>query len=61
MVWVLVFGGIGLVGLIVMICYAVWLAHKASDLFSELRMLGQRAAEAEQLLAQLELPEATTD
>lgn len=57
MLWVWVFLGIGLVGLIVMICYAVWLAHKASDLFSEFKMLGQRASEAEQLLARLELPE----
>ena len=30
MVWVIVFVGIALAGLVMVICYAVWLAHKAS-------------------------------
>lgn len=32
MIWVIVFVGIGLAGLLMLISYAVWLAHKASDL-----------------------------
>jgi hypothetical protein len=44
-VWVIVFGSIGLAGAIMLICYAVWLGHKASDLFSELEMLSRRADE----------------
>ena len=58
MVWVLVFGGIALAGLIMVISYGVWLWHKASDLFSELEMLGTRAGELADLVSQIqpELP-----
>jgi len=38
---VIVFVGIGLAGAIMRIRNAVWLAHKASDLFSELDVAGQ--------------------
>lgn len=59
MVWVLVFGGIALGGLIMLVSYAVWLWHKASDLFSELEMLGTRAGELADLVSQIqpELPQ----
>ena len=43
MVWVIVFVGIALAGLIMCICYAVWLAHKAADVWSEVDMLALRA------------------
>jgi hypothetical protein len=58
MVWVLVFGGIALAGLVMVASYGVWLWHKASDLFSELEMLGKRAEELAELLEQVkpELP-----
>ena len=55
--WVLLFGAIALGGLIVMISYAVWLWHKASDLFSELQMLGKRAEELAALVSQVQLPD----
>jgi hypothetical protein len=58
MVWVLVFSLIALAGLIMVISYAVWLWHKATDLFSELEMLGTRADELGTLLGQLQLPDA---
>ena len=58
MVWVLVFGGIALAGLAMVIGYAIWLAHKAADLFSELEMLGTRAKELAALLERIELPAA---
>ena len=51
------FGSIGLAGAIMLISYAVWLAHKASDLFSELEMLAVRADELAGLVAQIEVPE----
>jgi len=54
MLWVLVFAGIALAGLIVAVSYAVWLWHKASDLFSEVEMLGQRVEELTALLSQIE-------
>jgi hypothetical protein len=57
MVWVIVFVGIGLAGVIMLISYAVWLAHKASDLFSELDMLAVRAGEFADLVGQVQVPE----
>lgn len=56
MIWVLVFGGVALLGAVVAISYAVWLAHKLSDLYSEVQMLGKRAEEAGELLSRLQLP-----
>ncbi|MCA0296797.1 MAG: hypothetical protein LCH96_16080 [Actinobacteria bacterium] len=58
MVWVLVFGGIALGGLIMVASYAIWLWHKASDLFSELEMLGTCAEELADLMSRIspELP-----
>lgn len=58
-IWVLVFGGVALLGAVTAISYAVWLAHKASDLFSEVRILGQRAEEAGELLGRIQLPAGT--
>lgn len=56
--WVLLFGLIALGGLLMVLGYAIWLWHKASDLFSELEMLGKRVEELAELLAaiQPELP-----
>lgn len=56
MVWILVFALIALGGLIMVVSYAIWLWHKASDLFSEIEMLGRRAEELSALLAELETP-----
>ncbi|HAM45207.1 MAG TPA: hypothetical protein DCM67_09355 [Propionibacteriaceae bacterium] len=52
--WVLLFGAIAVGGLIMVVSYAVWLWHKASDLFSELEMLGERLAELGELLNQIQ-------
>ena len=54
----LIFGLIALAGLVMVISYGVWLWHKASDLFSELEMLGRRAEELAEILGRLqpELP-----
>lgn len=57
MIWVIVFGSIGLAGVVMLICYAVWLAHKASDLFSEVEMLAARADELAGLVSQINVPE----
>jgi hypothetical protein len=56
-VWVFVFGGIGLVGLVMLIAYAVWLAHKASDVMSELAVLADRGDQLADLLGQIQVPE----
>jgi hypothetical protein len=57
MVWVIVFVGIALAGLVMLISYAVWLAHKASDVWSEVSVLADRADEMAQLLAEIRVPE----
>ncbi len=54
--WVFVFGGIALAGLIMLVCYAVWLAHKTSDVFSELNVLAERTGKMMELLAQIQVP-----
>ena len=59
MVWVIVFGGIALAGLVMLISYAVWLAHKASDVWSEVDMLADRANELAELVGQIEVPDRT--
>ncbi|RMB58988.1 hypothetical protein [Tessaracoccus antarcticus] len=61
MIWVLVFGGVALLGLVTAVSYAVWLAHKTSDLYSEVRMLGVRAEEAGELLGRIQLPTGNHD
>lgn len=61
MVWVLVFGLIALGGLVMVVAYAIWLAHKASDLLSELEMLGTRASELADILGQVQLPAGPVD
>ena len=57
MVWVIVFVGIALAGVVMLICYAVWLAHKASDVWSEVDMLAVRANELAQLVGQIQVPD----
>lgn len=56
MIWVWVFAGIALLGLIVVVSYGVWLVHKASDVLSEITMLGTRAEELAALASQIKLP-----
>jgi hypothetical protein len=54
--WVLVFAGIALLGLIMVVSYVVWLAHKASDLLSEVHMVLERLGELGEILGQIRLP-----
>ncbi len=56
MLWVIVFGGIALVALVMAISYTVWLAHKAADVMSEVGILGQRLAQLGELLAEIHPP-----
>ena len=57
MIWVIVFVGIALAGLVMLICYAVWLAHKAADVWSEVDMLAVRATEFADLVGRIQVPE----
>ena len=57
MIWMIVFGGIALAGVVMLISYAVWLAHKASDVWSEVDMLAVRANELAELVGQIQVPD----
>ena len=57
MIWVIVFVGIALAGLVMLISYAVWLAHKAADVWSEVDMLAVRATEFADLVGRIQVPE----
>ena len=56
-VWVFVFGGIALVGLIMLVAYGVWLTHKAADVLSEVGVLADRADQLTDLLGQIQPPD----
>ena len=58
-VWVVVFAGIALAGLVMVVCYAVWLAHKTADLLSEVAVLGEQAGRLADLLAEIGAPRPT--
>jgi len=60
--WVVVFLLIALAGLVMLVCYAVWLAHKTADVLSELAVLGERGAQLAELVAEIGVPpEAPVD
>jgi hypothetical protein len=54
--WVVVFLVIALAGLAMLVGYAVWLAHKTADLFSELGVLGKLGGDLAVLLAEIRAP-----
>jgi hypothetical protein len=56
-IWVLIFAGIALGGAVMVSCYAVWLAHKTSDVLSELTVLADRAGQMAELAGEIGVPE----
>lgn len=57
MIWVFVFVGIAIAGLVMVVSYAVWLIHKASDVMSELRVLLDRGDQLADLLGEIQVPQ----
>lgn len=51
----LVLAAIALAGLLMLVGYAIWLAHKTSDLLAELKVLAQRGGELGQVVGRIEL------
>jgi hypothetical protein len=51
--WVLIFAGIALAGLVMVVCYVVWLAHKASDVMSELGVLARQGGQLADLVGDI--------
>jgi hypothetical protein len=58
--WVVVFLVIALGGLAMLVGYAVWLAHKTADVFSELRVVGKLGDELTGMLAEIGVPAASS-
>lgn len=57
MVWVWVFLSIAVGGLVAAVSYAVWLWHKAADLFSELEHVVGVLEQIAEVLGEIHLPE----
>jgi hypothetical protein len=58
MLWVLVAVALAVLSLVAAGSYAVWLAHKLSDVWSEVRVLTERGARLAELLGQIGAPVA---
>jgi hypothetical protein len=58
MFWIVVLVAIAVAGLVMAVCYAVWLAHKLSDVWSEVGVLTERGAQLADLVAQIGPPAA---
>ena len=58
MLWVIIFAAIAVAGLVMVVCYAVWLAHKGADLWSEVVVLTDRAGQLAELMGQIQPPAA---
>lgn len=61
MLWVVVFLAIAVIGVVMVVCYVVWLAHKTSDLLAEVTVLTERGASLAELLGQISLPARQLD
>ena len=57
MIWVFVFAGIALAGLVMVVSYAVWLIHKAADVMGEVRVLLDRGGQLTDLIGQIQVPQ----
>lgn len=53
-VWAWIFVGIALGGIVMLVSYAIWLWHKASDLMFEMNRLTEQAEEMATLLSQID-------
>lgn len=60
MLWVFVFGGIAVAGLVMLVGYAVWLAHKTADVLSEVTVVSERLGAFGVLIAQIQMPAASS-
>ena len=59
MIWAFVFAGVALAGLLMVVSYAVWLIHKASDVMGEVRMLLGHGGELVALIGGIQVPQFT--
>lgn len=57
MLWVWVFLAIAVLGLVMLISYAVWLAHLTADVLSEVGVLADRVGQLGNLLGQIQTAE----
>lgn len=59
--WVVIFASIAVAGVIMLVSYGVWLAHKASDVMSEVDVLADRAGQIADLLGEIKIPDRMFD
>ena len=57
MIWVFIFAGIALAGLVMVVSYSVWLIHKAADVMGEVRVLLDRGGQLTDLIGQIQIPQ----
>ena len=57
MIWVFIFAGIALAGLVMVVSYAVWLIHRAADVMGEVRVLLDRGGQLTDLIGQIQIPQ----
>jgi hypothetical protein len=57
--WPWIFIGIAVGGLVMLVCFAFWLLHKASDLLAELRVLAERTVQGAELLSRIQVPDGS--
>jgi hypothetical protein len=55
--WLIVFCALAVAGLVTVLCYGIWLAHKLSDLLAELRMLAQTGERLAELASEITFPQ----
>jgi hypothetical protein len=60
-VLVIVLAAIGVAGLLMVAGYAVWLAHKTSDLVAELKVLSQRGQQLARTVAEIAPPDRSPE
>jgi hypothetical protein len=58
--WVVLFLVLAVAALVVLVCYAVWLAHKTADVLSEVGVLADQAGQLADLLGEIGAPGTTT-
>jgi hypothetical protein len=56
-IWTFIIAGIALAGLLMVVSYAVWLIHKASDVMGEVRMLLGHGGQLVALVGEIQVPQ----
>lgn len=61
MIWIVIFAGLAVAGLVALTVYAVQLRHRFGDVRHEVSVVGDRVGQVTTLLERLELPPGRRD